>query len=741
MKQTKLILSAVAISAALSGCQLPGIFYPGGGTPHVSGISPSSGDTNIAVGYTIAADLSLPNGPLNLSTVNQQSVTLTNAATGAVVATNVQVNNDAEKMLITPAGLLDYETQYTLNIKPSIEDEAGKTMQGKSISFTTVPSDVPSIQSCTPLNGEVNVDPANFAGVRCNTTGNMVDGVDSQTMGGSVQLFDANGASVSGTAATSGGDDTVNFNVDASLSPNTTYTFTVSSGLHDNSGASFAPYTSSFTTGGGAGNGSGSVPDAMAVFQQGTRGVRYTSLAFGPDGMLYALRFDAVIVRFPIEADGSLGAAQEFDALQKYDQGLRFAIGMAFTADATAANPDLWITTSSVDFDSTGEIAKNINDPWAGKLLRVSGPNLDQVEAYVEGLPRSSKDHLTNSVAISPNEPGVVYLVQGSNTAMGAPDSSWNYQPERALTGAVLRVDTNAITARPLNVQTEASSSGYGAFAPGPYDPFAAGAPVTVYASGTRNSYDLVWHSNGNLYVPANGSAAGGNAPMYNPIYGHCDKRIDGKPYTGPQPQESDMSGGVYTDTGSPRVDGVAVSVDVNGYKITNTLKDYLFKIEKGGYYGTPNPKRCEWVLNGGSTGFTGASGYSVDGDDLVTSTKVGQYASSITPDPNYRGPSGSFGVNVSPNGAVEYKGDAFSGLTGNLIVTRYSSYDDLAVVKLGSDGNAESISSFFSQKPGWHDPLDVTVNPATGYLYVALFDSQGGGQAENAGLVLVRPQ
>ena len=30
---------------------------------------------------------------------------------------------------------------------------------------------------------------------------------------------------------------------------------------------------------------------------------------------------------------------------------------------------------------------------------------------------------------------------------------------------------------------------------------------------GIRNAYDLVWHSNGHLYVPTNGSAAGGNTP------------------------------------------------------------------------------------------------------------------------------------------------------------------------------------------------------------------------------------
>ena len=34
-------------------------------------------------------------------------------------------------------------------------------------------------------------------------------------------------------------------------------------------------------------------------------------------------------------------------------------------------------------------------------------------------------------------------------------------------------------------------------------------APVTIFAAGIRNAYDLVWHSNGYLYVPTNGTAYG----------------------------------------------------------------------------------------------------------------------------------------------------------------------------------------------------------------------------------------
>ena len=46
----------------------------------------------------------------------------------------------------------------------------------------------------------------------------------------------------------------------------------------------------------------------------------------------------------------------------------------------------------------------------------------------------------------------------------------------------------NAAVNGPLDVHTEDAD---------PYNPFAPGAPLTIYATGVRNAYDLVWHSNG----------------------------------------------------------------------------------------------------------------------------------------------------------------------------------------------------------------------------------------------------
>src|SRR2546423_1396489 len=75
---------------------------------------------------------------------------------------------------------------------------------------------------------------------------------------------------------------------------------------------------------------------------------------------------------------------------------------------------------------------------------------------------------------------------------------------EHPLRAALLRVDVSK-SHEPLDVKAREGG--------GTYDPFAANAPLTIYASGVRVGYKVLWHSNGHLYPAINGSAAGGNVP------------------------------------------------------------------------------------------------------------------------------------------------------------------------------------------------------------------------------------
>ena len=91
-------------------------------------------------------------------------------------------------------------------------------------------------------------------------------------------------------------------------------------------------------------------------------------------------------------------------------------------------------------------------------------------------------------------------------TTQWCADSTWGICPDHLLNDAILQLNLSLLPATlPLNVQTDSIAN--------PYNPYAANAPLKIYADGVRNAYDLVFASNGHLYAPVNGSSAGGNTP------------------------------------------------------------------------------------------------------------------------------------------------------------------------------------------------------------------------------------
>lgn len=541
----------------------------------------------------------------------------------------------------------------------------------------------PAFTGVTPATGGAGVprDTALAATVNLPTVG---AGVDAGTLTPeTVRLVRiADGVAVPANRNTSGGGDIVVLQPTGLLAADTAYRFEISAGVRDTSGAAFLPYSATFTTGAlPTGGGDGPVAFDKVSLPSATGRV-FTSVTFGPDGRLYAGVASGQILRYPVNADGTLGTGEVIESLRTANGGDRMLMGIAFDPAATAGNLVLWVTHTAYGYGGMPD--------WTGRISRLSGPALGTVADRVVGLPRSTRDHLTNGLAFGPD--GALYVNQGSNTAMGAPDNAWGQRPERALGAAVLRVDVATIGAATLDVQTAEG---------GTYDPFGSGAPVTVYGSGIRNAWDLVWHSNGRLYVPTNGSAAGGSTPATpNPLPAQCARRLDAGgngPYTG------------------PALPGLA--------NVPTTQHDYLFRVERGGYYGHPNPARCEWVLNGGNP---------TAGSDPA---EVGQYPVGTGPDRNWRGAAYDFGLNRSPNGVIEYRGNVFGGvLRGRLLVVRYSGGDDIVVLEPGgAQQDIVGAQSGLTGLTGFTDPLDLTEQPGTGNLYV----SEYGGQR----LTLLRPR
>ena len=577
---------------------------------------------------------------------------------------------------------------------------------GKLVVQVEVVAPRPYVISSTPANGATNVS-VHTASIAANSlyipeVAGYKGGVDNSTITSSTVKLLKVGTTTSevlGVVQGTGGGDAISFSPTFALEVNTTYKFMITDGVKSYSGASFIPYTATFTTSAAltANNPNEELlaVEFTKVAVAGTQNKKYTSLTIGPDGKFYALRLDGTLERFTINhTDGTLSGQQFISTLvSKY--GARSAVGLTFDPASTATNLIAYVSHCSSGLVSAPE--------FDGNISRLSGANLEREQLLVTKLPRSAKDHLVNSLAFGPD--GALYFSQGSNSSMGNYDGSWQ-RMESLLSAAVLRLDLkklNSVTL-PLDVRTTAdlnmiknapASSMH--MSDGSYNPYGSGAPLTIYASGIRNAYDLVWHTNDQLYVPTNGSAAGGNTPAS--VAG--TRRPNGTFYDGP------------------------VISATTGVQVQN---DWLFRVnplKPIGYFGHPNPMRGEYVVNRGYV------------DNPLYPTTLG-------PDQNYRGEAYNFEHNVSPNGALEYKSNAFNGvLKGKLLVCRFSGGGDIIVLEPGSTVKDPAITSATSDDKGYNiirsasgagssglvgmsgfiNPLDIVEDVQTGNLYVIEFN------------------
>ncbi|MFT2011394.1 malectin domain-containing carbohydrate-binding protein [Pontibacter sp. 13R65] len=499
-------------------------------------------------------------------------------------------------------------------------------------------------------------------------------------------VSNGNRTEVSGTAVntTAAGDA---ITLTATLNLNTTYEFRVSDQVKDLNGYALLPFTSTFTTTSIV----ETIPpdlEGIAFTEQilvdntfGNDG--FTTLVIGPDRKLYAATSGGKIERWDIRPDGTI-----FNriTISPFGSTRRLLVGLRFDPAATADNLVAWLSHSASVFKDAPE--------WSSTISRINmnSPDNPQVVDYVINLPRSVKDHSIFSIDFGPD--GGMYILQGGNTAMGAADPSWGNRPERLLSAALLRLDIAKAQqqALPIDAKTEEG---------GNYNPYAANAPLTLYATGIRNAYDLVWHSNGQLYVPTNGSAAGGYTPGLN-------------------------SGSVWSNGSVYNGPTIPAMVDVRA-----TQSDYLFRVEKGGYYGHPNVLRNEYIMNGGNPTAE------VDPAEIVWELNGQKYGYPVgTPhEPNYRGFAFDFGLNMSPNGVIEYKSNAFGGrLAGKLLVCRFSGSDDILLLEPGGPKLDIVRSVEGSLIPGlrrpFSNPLDLVEDVVTGNLYLSeYFDGNGSGK------------
>ena len=476
------------------------------------------------------------------------------------------------------------------------------------------------------------------------------------------------------TAAADGGS--ISLTPAAPLKAGEQYRLDVTGDLLDEGGLAFIPFSATFrvATDGRAAPGE----DRDAVGQQvsllgpgiayeggPTTGSvspsMYSALAWGPspDGPgrrdLFAATADGRIFRYAVSPDGTLSERGVSYATMLANGGPRLITGLAFDPRDERT---LWV--------SHGVAALSGAADFSGKLSTLSGDRYATYADRVVGLPRAFKDHMNFAVAFGPDH--MMYLSQGSNTGTGAPDTKWNNRPERLLTAAVLKIDSDKLpSGKPLDVTTADGG--------GSYDPFQPGAPLTIHATGVRSGFDLLWHSSGHLFTAINGAGRGGNTPGVG--------------------------------EGDGLTSGPLMNVPV-------TTDDTLADVTAfGGYHGHPNPLRGERVLMGGNP-TAGVDPYEIDA-----------YPVGTQPEARFVTPAFDFGKGYSANGLAESKADVFGGrLKGCVFAARFSAGDDIVILKIDANGKVVGSTTGVPGLTGLGSPLCVVEDPASGVLFVSEYDT-----------------
>jgi PA14 domain-containing protein/Big-like domain-containing protein/malectin (di-glucose binding ER protein)/ASPM-SPD-2-Hydin domain-containing protein len=416
-----------------------------------------------------------------------------------------------------------------------------------------------------------------------------------------------------------------------------------------------------------------------------------TSIQFGPDNRLYVAQQDGVIKAYTVTRNGAnsySATATETISLVKaipnhnddgaLNTGVTTRQQTGLVAAGTAANPVLYVSSSDPRIGAGGSGQDLGLDTNSGVISRLTwtGTAWQKLD-LVRGLPRSEENHSTNGLQLDAAT-NTLYISQGGNTNRGAPANNFALLPEYALSGAVLKIDLNAIGNTTYDLPTLDDDTRPGAVDAG--DPFGGndgknqaklvpGGPVQVYAPGFRNPYDLVRTTNGRMYTIDNGSNAGwGDVPINEGPAGNCTNQVHEPGTTDPDTMHLISSAGYYGGHPNPTRGNIANTFD-------NPPQSPV---------ATANPVECDYRAPGAEQG-------------------------SVTTFPS------------STNGIAEYTASNFAGaMKGDLLAASFD--NTIYRVKLDGTGKGVVLKEALFSTVG-NTPLDVTAQgdggPFPGTIWV----------------------
>lgn len=244
--------------------------------------------------------------------------------------------------------------------------------------------------------------------------------------------------------------------------------------------------------------------------------------AWGPDGRLYVGLTDGQIKAYTFDDNYNVTDTQTITTITGLSN--HNITGIAFNPfENTGEQPKIYVSHNQF-YANADSYAKEggfneLTDfsPYSGQVSVLEGPDFSALTPLVDNIGVSNHDHGVNGLAF--DNQGDLLINVGSNTNAGIVDDAIGGIDESPFTAAILKAEITKpefngdiqyqlpadwTTPEGLQLANPEESQGFGGIVK-----VAPGVDVSVYASGLRNPYDLVYTTDGTIYATENGANGG----------------------------------------------------------------------------------------------------------------------------------------------------------------------------------------------------------------------------------------
>lgn len=236
---------------------------------------------------------------------------------------------------------------------------------------------------------------------------------------------------------------------------------------------------------------------------------------WGPDGNLYIGTMLGVIHVLSFK-DGIFEEIQKITTLSTIPS--KNIVGIAFSPFETDGTLKMYVS-HTLFYAGFTDMIKSGKFPYPGKVSILEGPDFSTFSTIISNLPTSDHDHGNGKLLFDNN--GNLLITIGGNTNAGVPSKPLGWLEESPLSAAIINAEIYASDfdgdIQYINRDTgETDNDQYNG---GNVDISSSVKGISVFASGVRSAFDIVYTTTGLLFSMDNGPNSGyglGSTSMFS---------------------------------------------------------------------------------------------------------------------------------------------------------------------------------------------------------------------------------